>query len=206
MAVDQHAADERVRLEHLRDRVLAAAVAACNATPLAVDDAGEAALAQTHLNFSFAVLTAFVETLQNAASGVPVDSVASGVDHKATTELCSAPSFEHSELLGSETIGNSPAGCLSHSEQHLYEAYQDQVERCVCRTRQLSCQLEHLLDRNHLTAATLRWGWKADLRAAATLEVVAVPRILNTVLTATDLKVTVQSLQRMPRLCLPRLT
>jgi hypothetical protein len=178
VALDQHAADERVRLEDLRDRVLADAAALSAGGEAAVGSGTPIALA--HLSREPA----------DAAPCFAVDSVGNDVADTVTSPV---PLIKPAELLGSETIASSPAGGLNHRERHLYEAYRDQVERCVCCTWELRYVPGRLFELCHLIAAMRRWGWRADLSVAQRFEAVAVPRILDTLLTPTDLKVTAQT-------------
>lgn len=128
VAMDQHAADERVRLEDLRDRLLAAVASGAGLQPSFSVQGQQTSWRQQlqrrggTASASYGRSDATAAAAGGGADGVLVDAAA------ASLHLSPA---EPAELLASEALVSSPAGGLSHSERHLYEAYRDQIERCA---------------------------------------------------------------------------
>ena len=130
VAVDQHAADERVRLEGLRDRLLAAVNAGAGRQSPA-NTRGQRTAGHEHrrqrpdekAGGRYDYCAVIAAGADSTADGVPVGDAAGPLR---------LPSTEAADLLASHATGILPAGNLSDSERHLYEAYRDQVERCLC--------------------------------------------------------------------------
>ncbi len=129
VAMDQHAADERVRLETLRNRLLAAVAAGAGRQSPASAPAQPVAGHSRH-----AGKAATARSGCSAAATVAEDSstIVGTQPGEATAAALRLPMAEPAELLASETTASS-AGCgLSDSEWHLCEAYRGQVERYAC--------------------------------------------------------------------------
>ena len=96
VALDQHAADERVQLEELRARLLAAA-------------------------------TASTGTADRHPAGAP--GVAGS--HPGAGRGSDAQPPSEARMLRSVRLPRGADCLLSQAEQHLYEAYQEQADRCA---------------------------------------------------------------------------
>ena len=127
VAMDQHAADERVRLEDLRARLLVAVAAGAGRESCASVPAQPSA---GHLRRHGRSATVH-STCAAAAIAAAVGSCTEGMQTVEAAAPMRMPVDQPAELLSSETTAHSPSGGLSDSEWHLYEAYRDQAERCV---------------------------------------------------------------------------
>jgi len=133
VALDQHAADERVRLEDLRNRLLAAVSAGAGRQSPASVPAQPTAAYSRHSGRTAAARSNCAVAAVAAEDSSPI--VGTQSDEAAAAAELRLPLAEPTELLASETTGSSASSGLSDSEWHLYEAYRDHVERCAC------CQL-----------------------------------------------------------------
>ena len=133
VAMDQHAADERVRLEDLRDRLLAAVAAGAGRSSPARVAAQPVAGHSRH-----AGTAATARSGCSAAATVAEDSstIVGTQPGEATAAALRLALAEPAELLSCKTTASSACGGLSDCEWHLYEAYRDHVKRCA------ECQLQ----------------------------------------------------------------
>ena len=96
VALDQHAADERVRLEHLRGLLLTAAA--------------------------------------NAATGIVSSSAAASGELRGVYSRDKEVTAELQPVLSSVLVPAGAECLLATGEEHLYEAYKPQVERCAAQS------------------------------------------------------------------------
>ena len=129
VAMDQHAADERVHLEDLRDRLLAAVDAGVGRW-LPPSDAAQPPAGLCKQPVATAMMHGSHAAAAVAAAANSSSTAGTQADQAAAAAL-RIPVSEHAEALASETCASSPSCSLSKSEWYLYEAYRDHVERCA---------------------------------------------------------------------------